>query len=242
MVQKVGGYMSRILLLTKSPLSEVEFELQVEQLGHEVFSSMQLLQLCLQDELSLDFLSIFHQIILSETIDNLEVTRIMNKLKKYPLILLRKSNELLAEKQVQQLKREGFSDYIANQMSLETIREALSCLEKREEGLFFTLPKRSPKYDLSTLDLNNREMKLLRVLYEQGDTAISRDELCMVILHKKSSNSNMSQLSTLVKRLKSKLAEQGVEGQIIETFWGKGYKLHASVFDQVYFDNADAVI
>lgn len=233
--------MSRILLLTKSPLSEVDFELRVEQLGHEIFSSMQLLQLCLQDELSFDFLSVFHQIVLSETIDNLEATRIMNKLKQYPLILLRKSNDLLAEKQVQQLKQEGFSDYLANQMSLEAIRETLSCLEKREEGVFFTLAKKNLKCDLATLDLNNREMQLLRVLYEQGETAISRDELCLKILHKKSSNSNMSQLSTLVKRLKSKLAEQGVEGQIIETLWGKGYKLHASVFDQAYFDNTDAV-
>ena len=240
-VQKVGGHMSRILL-TKSPISEVNFEMQVEQLGHEVFSSMQLLQLCLQDELSLDFLSIFHQIVLSETIDNLEAARLMNKLKKYPLIVLRKTNELLAEKQAQQLKQEGFSDYIANQMSLEAIREALSCWEKREEGLFFTLPKRNTKHDLSSLDLNNREMKLLRVLYEQGDTAISRDELCLVILHKESCNSTMSQLSALVKRLRSKLAEQGVKGQIIETLWGQGYKLHASVFDQVYLDNADAVI
>lgn len=46
----------------------------------------------------------------------------------------------------------------------------------------------------------------------------------------------MSQLSVMVKHLKNKLAAQGVKGPIIETCWGQGYKLHETVYEQVYSD------
>ena len=56
---------------------------------------------------------------------------------------------------------------------------------------------------------------------------------------KEKCNAKMSQLSVLVKNLKGKLAAQNVEGPIIKTCWGQGYKLHESVYDQIYIDSKE---
>lgn len=66
---------------------------------------------------------------------------------------------------------------------------------------------------------------------------LSREELCYKIWEREQNNSTMSQLSVMVKRLKEKLSKQNVEGPIIETCWGKGYKLDESVYDQIYLDS-----
>lgn len=40
----------------------------------------------------------------------------------------------------------------------------------------------------------------------------------------------------MVKHLKNKLAAQNIGGPIIETCWGQGYRLHESVYEQVYIE------
>jgi hypothetical protein len=91
--------MSQILLLTKNPLNEQTFEEKIYQLGHEVFSSVVLIDACLVRESNNDFLKMFTHVILSETIANEEVKKLIQKLKQYSVKILRKSDESLDDAQ-----------------------------------------------------------------------------------------------------------------------------------------------
>lgn len=78
--------MTRILLLTKNVFHEYNFEKQLRQLGNEVFTSESLVDKFLYDQVPDDLLSMFHQVIFSETIDNKEVACLLIKIKK-PLLV-----------------------------------------------------------------------------------------------------------------------------------------------------------
>lgn len=56
---------------------------------------------------------------------------------------------------------------------------------------------------------------------------------------KDKSNSAMSQLSSLVRKLRKKLEESEIEGEIIETSWGQGYRLDHQAYQQLYMPQFD---
>ncbi|WP_367397924.1 winged helix-turn-helix domain-containing protein [Enterococcus raffinosus] len=51
-----------------------------------------------------------------------------------------------------------------------------------------------------------------------------------------------SQVSVLVRYLRNKLAAQKIDGLIIETCWGKGYRMHEMVYDHIYLDGSENLI
>lgn len=79
--------MSQILLFTNNPLNEQSFEERLRQLGHEVFTTKLLIDLCLLENSNHEFIRIFQQIILSETIANAEVKELVHALKSYSIPL-----------------------------------------------------------------------------------------------------------------------------------------------------------
>ncbi|MGM0341698.1 hypothetical protein IGK47_004810, partial [Enterococcus sp. AZ007] len=91
--------MTRILLLTKNIDNEDNFEKQLRQLGNEVFTSISLIEWILSDRVPDSFLSMYHQVIFSETIDTKLVATLVSTLKRHALILLRKTDEQLNETQ-----------------------------------------------------------------------------------------------------------------------------------------------
>ncbi|BBM16638.1 hypothetical protein G15_0251 [Enterococcus avium] len=160
----------------------------------------------------------------------------------YPLSILRKSDESLEEAQLVEWKDQGVTDWIESQPALEVLREKLSCERHRVEQKIVRLPQSTEKRTLSSLSLSGGEIKLFQILYEQQKQTVSREEICLRMWNRKKSNSSMSQLSVMVKHLKNKLAAQNVTGPIIETCWGQGYKLHETVYEQVYVDGVDGVL
>ena len=89
--------MSQILLFTNNPLNEQSFEERLRQLGHEVFTTKRMIDLCLLENTTNEFLRLFHQIILSETLANAEVKELIRVLKKHAIPIFRKSDEQLEE-------------------------------------------------------------------------------------------------------------------------------------------------
>jgi len=228
--------MSQILLLTNNPLNEQAFEGRLRQLGHEVFTSRMMINLCQTEKSNREFIRMFDLIILSETLANAEVKELITNLRNYSTPILRKSDEQLEDAQLDEWKEQGLTEWIVSQPTLEVLREKLSCEKVRKEGNIVFLPKVEGKRSLSSFSLSSGEVKLFQVLYEQQKQTIPREEICLRMWNRGKSNSSMSQLSVMVKHLKDKLAGQGVEGPIIETCWGRGYRLHESVYDQVYAD------
>ena len=234
--------MSQILLLTKNTLNEQSFEKRLRQLGHEVFTSTTMIDACLFETPNSDMIKAFQHVILSETIANAEVKELVKKMTEYPLSILRKSDESLEEAQLVEWKDQGVTDWIESQPALEVLREKLSFERHRVEQKIVRLPQSTEKRTLSSLSLSGGEIKLFQILYEQQKQTVSREEICLRMWNRKKSNSSMSQLSVMVKHLKNKLAAQNVTGPIIETCWGQGYKLHETVYEQVYVDGVDGVL
>ncbi|MBX8935324.1 winged helix-turn-helix domain-containing protein [Enterococcus gilvus] len=234
--------MSQILLLTNNPLNEQAFEERLRQLGHEVFTSKLMINLCLSEKSNHDVIRMFDLIILSETLANAEVKELLGKLSTSSMPILRKSDEQLDEAQLEEWNEKGLTEWIESQPTLEVLREKLSGERVRKEGNIVFLPKNEEKRSLTSFSLSSGEIKLFQVLYEQQKQAVPREDLCLRIWNRGKNNSSMSQLSVMVKHLKGKLAGQGVEGPIIETCWGRGYRLHESVYDQVYMDGVEEVL
>ncbi|MGO3791070.1 MAG: helix-turn-helix domain-containing protein [Enterococcus gilvus] len=230
--------MSQILLFTNNPLNEQLFERRLRQLGHEVYTTKLLIDRCLSARGTSDVLRIFDHIILSETLSNGETKRLLQALKGAGNPLLRKSDEQLEEAQLEEWKRLGLTGWIESRPSLEVLREALSCGEKGQiAGEVIVLPKSDGRQTLSSLNLSRVEDLLFRILYEKQHQPVSREEICSRLWNRGNTNSSKSQLSVLVKYLRNKLAGKKITGPIIETCWGKGYRLHETVYDQIFIDD-----
>lgn len=227
--------MSQILLFTNNPLNELPFEERLRQLGHEVFTTKAMINFCLIESSMKDFIKIFQHIILSETLSNAEVQELLGILRAYSIPIYRKSNELLKETQLEEWKEQGITEWIEINPSIEVLRETLSS-DIVKQGKVVFLSQRKDKRELSSLKLSSGEVKLFRILYRQQANVLSREEICLKMWDRGKNNSTMSQLSVLVKHLKDKLSQQQVDGPIIETCWGQGYKLDKTVYDQIYIE------
>lgn len=230
--------MSEVLLLTKNTFHELAFEQKLKELGHEVFTSTTMFYQTLNDKLSRDFLSVFRYVIISETIGSKETACLVTKMKDYPMILLRKTDEVLDEKQSIEWKEDGLDGWIGCNPELEVLRDQLAndSVEQVDNIIFDQLGKK--KKDISSLSLSAGELRMLKILYKQQKTFISREDLCMKMWGKHKSNSTMSQLSTLVKNLKYKLTDLQIEGEIIETSWGRGYRLAEQSYHKLCVDDS----
>jgi DNA-binding winged helix-turn-helix (wHTH) protein len=228
--------MSQILLFTNNPLNEQSFETRLRQLGHEVFTTKTMLNYCLIESPMKDFIKIFHHIILSETLSNAEVQELLKTLHTYSIPVYRKSNELLEETLLEEWKEKGIAEWIEIEPSIEVLREVLSSYMVKQGKVIF-LPQQQNKRELSSLILSSGAEKLFRILYQKQANVLSREEICLKMWNKGKNNSTMSQLSVLVKHLKDKLSQQQIEGPIIETCWGQGYRLDKTVYDQIYIES-----
>lgn len=234
--------MSQILLLTKNTLNEQSFEKRLRQLGHEVFTSTMMIDACLLKTPSSEMIKVFQYVVLSETIANAEVKELIKRMKEHSFSILRKSDERLEDSQLEEWKIQGVTDWIESEPELEVLREKLSGYQFVTNQKIVHLPQSSEKRPLSSLSLSGGELKLFQILYEQQTQTVSREEICLRMWNRPKSNSSMSQLSVMVKHLKNKLASQHVEGPIIETCWGQGYRLHGAVYDQVYIEGEEVKI
>lgn len=228
--------MGQILLLTNNTLNEQQFEQNLLLLGHEIFLSSALIELILLDNIPSDFMKMFELVVLSETIDNLDTQNLIEKLARFSLRILRKSSEQIDDVTFQKWKELGIDDWIAINSGKELLREKVSCKRIVKGGKIVLLPPLNEKIPLSKISLSDTERKLFTILYDQQNNTISREALCYELWKRKQSNSTMSQLSTMIKNLKGKLSKYNVEGPIVETCWGKGYRLDDSVYDQIYLD------
>lgn len=229
--------MTKILLLTKNMEHEAPFEQQLRLLGHEVFTSVSLFEGILHDQLPQNFSSMFQQVIISETIDNRETDLLMNKLKGQMLVLLRKTDKRVGVPTSAEWREQGLIGWVSCQSTLEELREQLVKHRTEQMEKIYYYQSVKEVVDISMLRLSAGEKKLLMILYKQQKRFISREELCMEIWGRNKSNSTMSQLSAMVRKLKEKFLRMNLEGEIIETSWGKGYRLHELAYQQINFDS-----
>ena len=77
---------------------------------------------------------------------------------------------------------------------------------------------------ITLINLSSLELQVLEKLRSHPGEIVSRDELCMS-LWGNVSQSRLAQLSSLVKNIKLKLETLEVDQEVIQTIWGKGYRV-----------------
>lgn len=235
--------MKNILLLTKSLISEQSLEQQLQQLDCEVYVSKRVLESCLYDEVDLNLLQSFEIILISETVSNNELMWLLPAITESDSFIIRKSDSHLTEEEKKEWHKKGVFSWIKTENSLEELRESIDDVmsmknaENRTSNII-SIRRIKEKRNFSSLILTHKERKLLLLLFQANGQTISRDVLSRKLWDQAPCNSTMTQLSTLTHRLKIKLAEQGIYGDILQTVWGVGYRLLDDFYDQV---NADEV-
>ncbi|WP_373201616.1 transcriptional regulator [Enterococcus sp. HMSC072H05] len=158
----------------------------------------------------------------------------MKSFKGQSLSIFREVERLPTKKEQQLWTERGINEWLVKDMMLEEIREMLDgYIDSSKERQIFTEEEENEKRSLSSLALNSTQLRFLQILYREHDQIISREKMCELLWERPGNASNLSQLSCLVKLLRKKLNDQGVEGESILTVWGQGYRLSDTFFKQI---------
>lgn len=222
--------MVRVLVLTKNILAEEGITKKLQHLNYEVFCSTSILDELQSNGHMPELVNYFPIIIIGETISSYEMEILLPKLKKHGQQIFREIDHPLSEDEKSQLLNHGLSGYVQSSDSIELLRENLAevmagyqnyepieaeaCFKKESRGLSA----------MTLINLSTLELQVLEKLRSKPGEIISRDELCMT-LWGNVSQSRLAQLSSLVKNIKLKLEILEIDQEVIQTIWGKGYRV-----------------
>lgn len=227
--------MKRILLLTKNILAEELLVTKLQQLNYEVFCSASILrELLTQDRLD-KLIDYFPVLIIGESISKIELTYFLKRLNKQKKTILRVEDDPVnREEEWPHWQELGVKGWISPSDSIDVLREQLAKSytpppEKYpeyldSEQLWDALEKKGDFQGLTLINLSVLEMQALEELCSQPGKIVSRDELCQA-LWGEVSPSRLAQLSSLIKSVRVKLHGIDPEEALIQTVWGKGYRV-----------------
>lgn len=235
-------------------LCERQLQEQLQRLDHEVFVSKYLFEESQYQFLTGKLINFFHLILISETVTDGELLRILPILKQQRKIVFRKSEIELDKVDQEYWIDQGIQGWISCDTKIERLREQLSkiiendFLEQknviaREKGGLTMLQFRQPpiqkmkEIKLSDCKFANNEKRLLGVLINKRNELCSREEICKVLWESEPTNSKLAQLSSLIKKMKRRFKNLEIYEEMIQTKWGKGYMLTDSFFE--YFIDDD---
>lgn len=93
------------------------------------------------------------------------------------------------------------------------------------------------KVKLPLLNLTGAERRVLGILIDRADKGISRKELANELWGSSGSPSTMSRISTIINHLRKKLKMEEVNDEVIQTYWGSGYRVTTAFLD--YYEIED---
>lgn len=233
--------MSQVLLLTKNILSNQALQERLQQLNYEVWCSAQLVEQVQRFGTPPSVIQQFQGVIFSKTICDYEAEALLGFFARYPIAILRETEKMpTAEEQTSWLEQ-GLHGWVLEEESLISLREKLAqtqtaVMQKMDatNNRVVPFPNGDAKRELEALQvhLTGKERKLMDLLIKAQGELMTRKEICEAIWTEGETPSNMSQLSCMVNRIKRKFEEQGVEGKVIVTHWGKGYQLSEAFYQQ----------
>lgn len=180
-----------------------------------------------------DLVNHFPIIIIGETISSYEMEFMLPKLKGRGQSILREVDHYLNEDERALLNEQGLSGIVQNSDSVEVLREQLAEVATQYQGRSFepvaveecaTEEEDKGLSAITLINLSSLELQVLEKLRSHPGEIVSRDELCMS-LWGNVSQSRLAQLSSLVKNIKLKLETLEVDQEVIQTIWGKGYRV-----------------
>ncbi|MDT2613869.1 helix-turn-helix domain-containing protein [Enterococcus dongliensis] len=226
----------QLLLLTKVPLYEENFERQLKQLGNEVYCSTNVLTALKRGMIDKNFLNQFEGIIFSETLYDSEIQEIMKQLSQETIKCFRRASES---------EHEGadflpFDAWIPLDIDLCRLREILLIAELSHmvnKGAAH-VQQVAVKQKLSELSLKLKQKEIVYYLIQAGDRTVPREEISQQIWEKAPTKSVLASLSKVVSKVNEKL-ENEFGDEAIQTIWGQGYRLNKKFFDYLENDLVD---
>lgn len=244
----------RVFILTKNVLCEQQLQNQLQRLDHEVFVSNYLFDEPQAQFLFVKLIDYFQIILISETVTDAELLRILPALNQQKKVVFRK-NEYRPDKADQEYwTNKGIKGWISCDSKIESVREQLSkmienefseqknMIVKEKRGLTMLQLRQAPiqkmkEVKLSDCKFANNEKRLLGVLINKKDELCSREEICKILWDSEPTNSKLAQLSSLIKKMKKRFRNLEIYEEMIETKWGKGYMLTDNFYE--YFIGND---
>ncbi|OJG70066.1 hypothetical protein RV10_GL000573 [Enterococcus pallens] len=183
------------------------------------------------DSRMLSIVQFFPIILLSETMSNLEVNKILTAISEGKSMALRLTSE---GERKEDDKETGIFGYLSKTLSFDSMREKLVLLqstyyeeqaENKSHECFPVqrLENRTLETSTGRIYFSKKEERLFQLLLEAEGQMLSRTEICEVLWSEGETDSNRSQLSCIVTKIKSKFKKIGYQGDSIITKWGQGY-------------------
>ncbi|MBO1308536.1 winged helix-turn-helix domain-containing protein [Enterococcus sp. 669A] len=214
-----------VLILTNCLLAEMEFTKKLNMLGYEVFCSHDLLNKFKEKNLHDNVTKFFQNIIISETVSDGEMEDLLKNKFFYSDVLYRKTSSSL---DVLENKDSRIQDLILPDEPLESLREKLSKTNRNKVNLLnkqFIDPSTISSNNLNGfLPFSKQEKIVFEILREANGNIVSREKICETIWSEVT-QSNLARTSSILKNIKIKLEEVGIDNSNIQTLWGKGYRL-----------------
>lgn len=217
--------MCQVLLLTKCIQREEKIENDIKMLGHEVLCTSRYSQLISDDSVSGGALSIFQIVILSETIPEYEIKKLLPLLEGNFIRVIHRTNAKKNFYDEGATKKEQGRYFLTIDASIEELRDALTFDEDSTLTVTWHFDKKKLIKQISKIPYSTAERLIVGTLLEADGEVVSRESLCYKVWNREASNSNMSQLSNLTKRIRYKMIEYGIDGECLKTVWGRGYQL-----------------
>lgn len=225
----------RLLLLTKVPLYEENFERQLKQLGNEVYCSSQLTTQLPKENFNHQLLNQFEGVIFSETLYDKEVEELIQLLSGRRHKLFRRTLDVACDE-----KCSDFDGWIPVNADLERLRETLLIAEMSRLALKNAdhIQQITIKQKLSSLNLKLKQKEIVYYLIQAGNRTVPREEISRQIWGKEPTKSILASLSKVVSKVNEKLVNDFGD-EVIQTVWGQGYRLNNNVFDYLENDFVD---
>ncbi|WP_265460064.1 winged helix-turn-helix domain-containing protein [Enterococcus sp. HY326] len=229
------------MILTKNSLGENLLKAILEKLGYEVFCSEQVVHKLLQGEGKI-YLSLFYNVIFSETLSNHEVHQLLELSKDRDVNFIRLDSESITDEMWRNWHSLGLKKWLSNDVSLSQLREELS-----DQNLSFsdlkksssTADKEKSKQAVKKLlnNLSPKEAGLFEILCRAQGEIILRVDVCEQLWKIGANHSTLTQLSQLIQRIRKKMEHFGVDGNLLETHWRSGYSLSQDFFEILPIDS-----
>ena len=215
--------MRQVMILTKNVLFEEPLQKKLQRLDFEVFCSS-----CSEQWLEAINETIFQHfqaVLLSETFCNHEVTELLQRLTNYPVRLFRLVEEAPTEKAAEEWKNQGLDGWLEKSDCVDVLREKL--VNNSSQRL-------TQQFSDARAMFSRTEGLVFQCLMEAQAQrrVVTREEICRKVWHSEETASTTSQLSTIIGRLRTKLREQGIQGNTILTLWGQGYRFSSGFYEQ----------
>lgn len=222
----------QLLLFTKVPLYEENFERQLKQLGNEVYCSKNMMTILKRNSFDKSFLAQFEGIIFSETLYDVEAYELVKQLPQGNTKLFRRATEANYE----EATPSPFDAMIPMNCDLERLREILLMAELSSMATKDAahVQQITVKQKLSELNLKLKQKEIVYYLIQAGDRTVPREEISREIWEKAPTKSVLASLSKVVSKVNEKLGNEFGE-EAIQTVWGQGYRLNKKFFD--YLEN-----